>query len=470
MKTSLFSVCVGIAIVHSACEQRIMESLHPLTGTIDPTAISVTTTLKQPIQLGIDAERLWHWRSNIKSQLAQLAVGELEADYVRVAINCAYEREEGTINPAAYNQILELMNALKTANPQIDFFASPRPLFEAYTAAEKETTWGHVDNVPWSPYPAWIQEWDSVGTRNINGVVVPRWAKGDFHVDKLVQYYADYLNLMKTEGFDIAYLDLSNEQTIITPAYAKHIKDSLPAKLNAGVNMPLVIAPSTWSVQLGIDWLAAINTANGEQHGFDVASVHNTGAPGSLPAFVTAANSWGKDAWNTEMHGWTGLVLRDEILNSDVFWRHMQAGFTGVDTWLFFGPLGGAQHAMIWSHWNNGTIIRTGKYEIFKQVVNNANGGNYVEVSSPVEQLSTAAFVKDNILSVWVLNKDTATVANQTIEFGSRNISGKTINVSYWHESLPNAGAATDFVATNTHHFTYDIEGESLYFFKIDLQ
>ncbi len=470
MKTLCLSVVLGVAVALLACEKRLLESSGLLAETVDPAAITVTSTLKQTIQLGIDAERLWHWRSNIKSQLAQLAVGELEADYIRVAINCAYEREEGVVNAAAYDQILEMMNAMKTVTPNIKIFASPRPLFEAYSAAEKESIWGHVDNVPWSPYPAWIQEWDSVGTRTVGGVVVTRWGKGDFHVDKLVQYYADYLNLMKSEGFDITYLDLSNEQTIIRPHHAKYIMDNLPTKLDAGVNMPLLIAPSTWNVQGGINWLDSISTANGEQNGFDVASIHNTGTGGSLSEFTTKANAWGKDAWNTEMHGWTGLTLRDEILNSDVFWQHMQAGFTGVDTWLFFGPLGGAAHAMIWSHWNNGTIVKTGKYEIFKQVVNNANGGNYLEVSSPMEQLSTAAFIKDNVLSVWVLNKDSVAVADQAIHLGSRDVQGKTIDVKIWNESLPNAGTDTTFTATNAHDFTFDIDGESLYFFKIDLE
>src|SRR5690606_27765721 len=107
-------------------------------------------------------------------------------------------------------------------------------------------------------------------------------------------------------------------------------------------------------------------------------SIHNTGGSGSLSEFVGDAAAWGKDAWNTELHAWTGGTLRDELLNSAIFWEHMQAGFVGVDTWLFFGPLGGTGHWMIGAHWNNGTVNKTGKYEIFKQVVNNANGGNYV--------------------------------------------------------------------------------------------
>ena len=423
--------------------------------------VVISMKKQQKIRLGIDAERLWYWRSNRKDQLAQLAVGELQADYVRTAINCAYEREEGVIKPDAYTEILEMMNAMKAASPDINFFASPRPLDEAYTGAEKDSIWG--GKVPWSPYPSWIQEWVYNGNK---------WVKGDFHVDKLVQYYADYLNLMKTEGFDIAYLDVSNEQTIITPTYCKYVKDSLPAKLNTDVQMPELVAPSTWSVQGGINWLDAIDAAGNEQHGFKVASVHNTGGSGSLEEFANAARSLGKEPWNTEMHKWVGVNMYDEVMTSAIFWEHMRAGFTGIDTWLFFGPVNGKGHTMIWANWR---IVKSGKYEIFKQVVNNANRGNYVNVTMPSENSLTAAFIKGDVLSVWILNKDSTALEDLDFDLASEDISGKTVEVTRWHGGLTydngeQAGESSSFVATEPRRFTYDIDGESLYFFKIDLE
>src|SRR3546814_10245959 len=107
----------------------------------------------------------------------------------------------------------------------------------------------------------------------------------------------------------------------------------------------------------------------------------------------------------------------------------MRAGVVGLDTWLFFGPSGnaGPGHWMVAAHWNNGNILRTGKYEIFKQVVNNANGGTYVEVTSPTEQLVTAAFINDNILSVWVLNKEITQITDTPNNLGSRNVIGTDI-------------------------------------------
>src|SRR3546814_10791782 len=70
--------------------------------------------------------------------------------------------------------------------------------------------------------------------------------------------------------------------------------------------MPDLIAPSSWSVQNGVNWLNAVNSANGEQNGFDIAATHNTGGSGSISQFVSSASVLGKDAWNTELHAWTG--------------------------------------------------------------------------------------------------------------------------------------------------------------------
>jgi hypothetical protein len=163
------------------------------------------------------------------------------------------------------------------------------------------------------------------------------------------------------------------------------------------------------------------------------------------------------------------VVLRDEILNSAVFWEHLRAGFVGIETWLFFGPHGGADHPMIWSHWSDGRIVRTGKYEIFKQVVNYANGGNYVDITMPPSSTITSAFVKDNVPSIWILNTDTTSIADMQFGLGSRLAQGKAVDVVRWHETLPNTGESSSFTATQQHGFTYNISGESLYFFRINL-
>src|SRR5690606_6794399 len=160
----------------------------------------------------------------------------------------------GKKNEAAYDQIIEVMTAMREANPDIHFFASPRPVHEAYSREEKIEIWGHRDNVPFSPFPVWIQQWHQNGSKKLeDGTVVPRWTKGGFDIDAVVGYYADYLNLMHRKGFAIQYLDVTNEQTIITPEHVKYLHDHIPLRLQKGVSMPKLIAPSSWSMEGGID-------------------------------------------------------------------------------------------------------------------------------------------------------------------------------------------------------------------------
>lgn len=436
--------------------------------TVAGPTIEVSDTKKQFIRLGIDAERLWHWHSEIKDQLAQVAVGEMKSNFVRVAIDCAYEREKGLKDEKAYDQILEMMTAMRKASPDILFFGSPRPVHEAYSAEEKVKVWGHRENVPFSPYPRWIQEWESKGTRKMkDGKIVPRWQKGKLDIPALVQYLADYLNFMQSKGFDIAFLDVTNEQTLISPATNKYVYDHLPSKLNPGVKMPALIIPSSWNIEGATNWLKSVDESKGEHLAFTIAATHNTGKGGTCEEFIAEANRLKKEAWNTELHAWTGTVLENEIRNSDIFWQHMRAGFTGIDTWLFYGHLKGRDHAMI--NTDGKTIVKTGKYEIFKQIVNNANGGNYLDISLPDPDVETAAFIKDNVLSIWVLNKKETKLANTTFRLKNRMLTGKTIEVTKWHKDLPKPGQRSKIKAAVSTSYTHGIDANSLYFFKINL-
>ncbi|MFD1630142.1 hypothetical protein [Pseudopedobacter beijingensis] len=425
---------------------------------------------KQQIRLGIDAERLWHWHSAIKDELADLAVGDMKSDYVRTGINGAYEREKGVKNEAAYDQIIEVMTAMRKANPNIHFFASPRPIHEAYSKQEKIDLWQDRDNAPFSPFPMWIQEWKINGTKKSKDgkTMVPRLVKGDFHVDYWVQYYADYLNLMHKKGFDIEFMDVTNEQTIVKPEHTKYMYDNLPKKLNKGVKMPKLVAPSSFDIRQATNWLHSVDKSKGEDKAFTIAAGHNTKNIGVLTDFVKEAQALGKEAWNSELHSWTGTVLKDEIMNSSIFWEYMRAGFTGIDTWLFYGPLGGRDHTMINS--NGKQINRSGKYEIFRQVVNNANRGNYVEITKPSEDVETAAFIKDNILSVWILNKSANALKSVKFEVPDRGKIDSKIEVIKWHSSLLASGENSVINTTSSTQFISDVNAESLYFFKLKLK
>ena len=176
------------------------------------------------------------------------------------------------------------MRAMKKANPDIKFFASPRTMWEAH---------GTKEGVPWTPYPMWVQEWIKKGTYTKNGREYPEWKKGEFQVNKLIEYLAGYLNFMHKKGFDISWLDLTNEQKILKPRHTKIVHDSLPKYLNEGVHMPELIVPSAWSHQSGIDWLKNVDTAKNEHQAFSVAATHNTFGNMRSEAFADEARKLG---------------------------------------------------------------------------------------------------------------------------------------------------------------------------------
>lgn len=420
------------------------------------TTITVSSVPKQQMRFGIDAERLWYWRSELKNQLANLAVKDLQSDYVRVAINCAYEREQGVKNPAEYDKILEMMTAMKAANPQIKFFASPRPLDEAYTETEELAIFGAIDGCPWAPYPGWIMGFSGYG-----GI----FGSDGFNKDEALQYLVDYLNFMDQKGFQIDYLDLTNEKNVITPAITKYMYDRMPAMLNPNVTMPAFVVPSSWSRQQGTDWLKSVNKTANEHLAFEIAGTHNTDPAGTPEAFVTEAKKLNKEVWNTELHGWTGIALRDEVLNSSYLWEHIRAGFSGIDSWLFFGPLSGKDHTMIWA--NTTQIIKSGKYEMFKKVVNNANRGYYLETTLPNVNCMTASFIKDNVLTIWALNEATTPLNDVKFVVQNKDIQNKSIEITKWNSKLSRQGAVSQITALNTDNFTYSVDSASLYCFKI---
>ncbi len=418
--------------------------------------VTVSQVRRQKMCLGVDAERLWYWRSPLAEELADLAVGELRSSYVRVAINCEYEREEGNVQPAAYDKILEVMDHMKRINPDIAFFASPRPLAEAYDAAETESQWN--GKVPWSPYPTWVLpvrqkndgSWETVDSQ--------------LKIDKLIRYYADYLNFMHAKGHKITYLDATNEKQVITPALNKALYEGLKASVDEGVHVPQMVVPSSWSREQGVAWLSSVDRTNGELDCFTIAATHNTSLAGTAEAFAEKARELGKSPWNTELHGWVGIDTRDEVLNSESFWEHVRAGFEGIDTWLFYGPVKGKDHTMIWA--SQSEIVKSAKYEIFKQVVNNANGGYCYETDTVDERLITVAFCRDNVLSVWLLNKGEAELKDVAVHVGGRRVAGP-ISCIKWNAGYSKQGAASELTMLDEDRFVDDIAPETLCFYRL---
>lgn len=447
-----------------------LEYSEPVFVEADQT-VTITDDIKQKIYIGLDAERLWYWRDNLRDELAQLSVGDINVKFARVAIDCGYELEEEIKKPEVYDVQLNMMKAFKEKRPDLVFFATPRPLFNSYTEDERIKLFGHVDNTPWTSVPLWACNFKQSGNKTMpDGTVVPNYVYDKYDKDKLVAYFADYLNFMHDNGFDFEYMDLTNEtETRTTPDIYKYVYDNLPSKLNAGVKMPTLIAPSSWSVQGGINWMNTV--ADDQKDAFGVAAVHNTGNQGgTLEKFVTLAEQMGKPAWNTELHDWIGIATEDEVLTADSFFEYFRAGFTGMSGWLFFGPANGKDHSKLWVGSTPGSHTKSAKYEIFKTVVNTVNDGNYLNstVNEPITDVTTTAFVKDKQILIAVLNK-TANTKVVTYDMGDKVIDGR-IKVCKWNGDLPKSGEVFEIEPITSTEYQLALGAKSLYIFTVNLK
>ncbi len=435
--------------------------------------VTITGQQRQTVKFGIDAERLWFYWKEQNDKLAQVAVGDLKAAYARVPVNCAYEREEGVLNPKAYTDvIIPMMKAFQKYNPDIQFFASPRPLKEAYnknTEADLIAQNFKHGNIGMAAYPVWVGGHKRLIPKKVRAVQLDQW----------VRYLADYLNLMAENGLDIAYMDLMNEDQSMWAGNIDNILyviDNLPSKLNPGVKAPRIVFPSTWSPRDGMTRFmnspSVVDRQSEVLKKIGVVSTHNS-PDGSrlnfkeddLVTFTNAVRAVDpdKEIWNTEMHGWVGIRNpTEEILNSVILWRHLDAGVSGIDTWLFFGPWKGAGHPMIYSNRGHGPE-KTTKYEIYKSVVNDMNRGRYVTSTSSDSRVVPAVLTKDGKLFVSLLNSSDESIAVQIKLPENVTVRG-TMETRLWESSqndvAPRVSRTDSF--NNKNSWTIEVPPQSL--------
>ena len=411
-----------------------------LAGLSAAVTIEVESTPRQQMKYGMDYERLWFWYGSLdRAKCAELSVVDCNLDYLRVAIHCGYELEEGVFDESAYDKILEMMTYMKAANPNIKFFGSPRPLNDL------------VKDAPWCPFPLWI----NVYTQNDDG----SWKYVEFKWEKAAEYLIRYVQFMKLHGFPIHYIDMTNEWNKVTPTHVKLMRARMEAEL--GDDMPLVIAPSAWSFTQGVNWLNDA-TNQDEIDAIDIPACHNTGNQGTPLDFATKAFSLGKEAWDSEMHGWVGKETIDEIPTSNVLWERVRAGFSGLDSWLALGTVN-QQHCYILN--KSGVPTPNVKYHIFKKVTNTSNYGYAITTSQPSEFESTAGFIKDNTATVWVLNNSSSDIADVEFKIDGHTILSDSVERTRWHHSISIEGVVDSVVKSSQTTFQSTIKANSLYCF-----
>lgn len=407
----------------------------------DPIAIAIGNKRKQQMSYGLDYERLWFWYGPQAAleQVAQWSVVDSDINYLRVAINAGYELVEGQYNLSAYtNKIIPMMRMMQDANPDIKFFASPRPLNEA------------TSNVPWTPYPMWI----NIYRTNSRSSFV------EVKTDKCAEYLIRYIRLMKSYGFKIDYLDLTNEWNEMTSTYMLEIKALMEAEL--GDDMPKIVAPSAWSYAQGTSWLKS--AANrGETDAYDYAAVHYTGKVGEPEDFANEAIRQGKEVWDSELHGWKGADPSTEIPTSIELFNRIRAGFSAMSGWLAIGT---TNQGHCYFLTNGTTVTRNVKYYIYNKLSNTSNNGYALDASLPEEFSSTMALVRGNLLTVWVLNNN-ETNNRINIDIGDFTLSDSTIRQTQWKYGSALEGSQSSFAASPESDIITSVAPNSLYCYEI---
>lgn len=375
--------------------------------------VNVDSELQQQMTYGMDFERLWHFRENGKDvdldELARVSVQECRVDYVRVAIAGGAELVEGEYNWEFYDKQLEIMRALQRARPDIQFFASPRPVHNDQEGA------------PFTPFPLWISVWQNP---LLEDPTMPRQFLR-FEWDKAADYYVRYLRFMKEQGFKITYLDIINEGTrhLRPPELAK-MADRIREQM--GTEMPLVIAPSAHNRPEAIKWIEEA-VEIGRADFWDITACHNTSERGSLEEFMAVAKRLDRPVWNTELHKFEGPD-DEAAAHSEVLFRYIRAGHSGINDWCSLG-----NRKKVQSMFRNldGDLEVMRVYYIFKQLVNTSCGGHYLKSDIPDGLTSTAAFYnpQNELTTVWVLNASEKPVET-AIHIAGR--SGRLAEIHWW--------------------------------------
>ena len=416
----------------------------------------IGTKTLQKMRFGIDFERLWYWSGGFDAEerdlIAQWSVVDTKVDYIRVAIHAGYELKEGQLDPKAYTKkIIPMMKEMQEANPEIKFFASPRPLNEI----EKK--------VAWQPYPRWI-----TGDTKKNGKFALDW-------EKCAQYLERYILFMKEQGFKISFLDLTNEWQSnsrrsgrMTAEDALEIHKYLKKNLSKE-DMPLFVGPSSWNYEQGAAWLHTLNT-HAKREAIDIASSHNTDRTGTPFLFAkTAHRVLGKDAeiWNTELHGWKSTSKENEVTSFYYMLEVIRAGFSGINGWLALGTTKQG-HSYILS--SKGKPVPNVKYFLFKKLSSTSNYGHALEITHEPKHIDySAALIKDDLMTVWVINKGDEEVSLK-ITPQNRTIKNREITRTRWTDAKDVEGFEKILTLTSNRHLTSTIPAQSVCCFEIPLK
>lgn len=426
---------------------------------VQAVAAPVVTVAKAPAQemtYGMDFERLWDWdrlRPEEKKRISELAVKECQVHYVRVAINPLAEQLEGQFEPAHYDQILDMMTHVKAARPDIQFFGSPRPI--------GEVDWSRRKLVPYTCFPFWITKF-TPETDEERSKTNPWKPFEGVDTEKAADYLVRYVRFMKSKGMEIAYLDVKNElDRLIAPPEGKAMALRIRAAL--GAECPRLMVPSSLSSTGTTKWLQESLDSLGTDY-FDIASFH---LAESLEETAALARKAGKPLWVTEMHCWRGPDS-DAATNTVNLLYLIRTGVGGINDWLSLGNE--KKDYKMFRALDDGSLAVMRVYYIYKQLVNTSGGGNYVPTDIPEGLASTAAFVRGNLMTVWLINAGDKPLKGVAVNLGGRKVWSPRIRTVWWGPDNPREGSSgTLDVAVGSESFACDVAPLTLVCYEFDV-
>ena len=170
------------------------------------------------------------------------------------------------------------------------------------------------------------------------------------------------------------------------------------------------------------------------------------------------------EIWNTEVHGWKSTSGENETTSFYFMLEKIRAGFTGLNGWLAIGTRNQG-HAYILNP--SGTPSRNVKYFIFKKLSETSNYGHALDIVEEPSQLShTAALIKGNLMTVWVINQGTSSVPLIITPTG-RTISESSVKRTRWTDPSDVEGFVSFEPVTSNESFFSNIPAESVCCFEI---
>ena len=413
--------------------------------------VTVAQEPRQQMAYGMDFERLWSWKGlKEKSKLAEVAVLDCKVDYVRVAVNGGAELKEGTFDESAYKEILEVMTLCKAARPEIKFFGSPRPINEA------------IKGAPWNCYPPFISGDNSY----VNSKGQTKWKHGQLDAEKAGDYMVRYVRFMKSKGFVISYLDLNNECKQMRPAMLAGTSRRIREQL--GAEAPKLLAPSSFDYMEGAKWVNEA-IAGSCTNFFDILSTHNTRGEksGPLDVFVALGTQLGKPVWNTELHGWRGNDAA-AVSNTVVLFNQIRTGVCALSDWLSLGNE--KKDYKMFRTMDNGSLEVMRIYYIYKQLVNTSSGGRYVPTTIPAGLTSSAAFLRGDLMTVWLLNGTDTPAPGVKVDLGARTLANGAVKTVCWDPGNGREGTTGEAKPTAANALAADVGAQTLICFEFKVK